>query len=161
VTSTGTIGGSSGPPRFGNRRPDLRYARRSSVYVILRSAAGLVAAVRTPKGLFLPGGGVEEAERPQDAAAREVMEECGLAVSVTSEVGSADEYVVPPSGVPIVKASRFFRVVLESGSQERGEGEPDHELVWLTQQEAERDLTYGSHRWAVWGEHERHRDDFR
>ena len=115
--------------------------------MILRDARGSIAAVRTPAGLFLPGGGVDEAERHHDAAARETMEECGLVVTVGAEVGVAHEYVVPLSGPPIVKVSRFFRAAIETGP--RRPGEPDHELVWLTQSEAERALTHGSQRWAV------------
>ena len=41
-----------------------------------------MAVVRTPDGLFLPGGGCEPRESEQGTVIREVMEECGLGVRV-------------------------------------------------------------------------------
>jgi 8-oxo-dGTP diphosphatase len=133
---------------FGDRRANRIYDPRPSAYVVVEEGDGAIAVVRTPKGLFLPGGGLVDGEGPEAAAVRECAEECGLVVSISSRIGVADEYVHSESeGRYWCKESHFFR-----GAVERGGGggcEPDHELVWLGRAEATRSLTHDSHRWAV------------
>ncbi len=135
-------------PRFGAVDPDVYYTTRPSAYVVIRDATQRVAAVRAPQGLFLPGGGIEPGETPHDAALRETMEETGLMVEISSTLGVATEFVWAKEDTPTgwVKPSTFFRAfVIEAGSS----SEPDHDLVWVTQGEAEAGLNHESHVWAV------------
>jgi 8-oxo-dGTP diphosphatase len=106
-----------------------------------------VAVVRTPLGVYLPGGGVRAGESPREAAEREAREECGLIVRASAEIGVADQYVFSErEQTAFVKHSRFFRAH-QLGSVERGES--DHSLLWLAVNAAREALTHGSHRWAV------------
>lgn len=76
-------------PVFGERIPGRNYVRRPSAYAILRDAEGNVAVVRTPRGCYLPGGGMEKDETPRQTVEREAREECGFLLRVQSHLGRA------------------------------------------------------------------------
>ena len=134
-------------PQFGTRSSNQEYVLRRSAYVVLRNHDGFIAVVSTPMGVFLPGGGQHVGESPERAAVREAAEECGLQAKLETCVGVADEFVHAKSeGTYFVKRSTFYRacvVGLATAS------EPDHELVWLSTEEAEQKLSHGNHRWAI------------
>lgn len=69
-----------------------------SVSIALRDAGGRVLLARHSEGgvWLLPGGAIEPAETPADAAVREMFEETGLLVRLTGLVGvfGGPEYVV-------------------------------------------------------------------
>ena len=64
-------------PGFGVAAPGAECPLRPGGYAAAVSAAGEVAAVVTPRGLMLPGGGQQDGKAPGEAAVREVEEECG------------------------------------------------------------------------------------
>jgi ADP-ribose pyrophosphatase YjhB (NUDIX family) len=82
-----------GIPEFGTAASGVAGVLRPGGYAVIFSAAGEVAAVSTPSGLALPGGGQEDGEPPDTAAIREVEEECGLRVALGRRIGVADELV--------------------------------------------------------------------
>src|SRR3954468_20408161 len=69
-------------PVFGEPSVEVAATVRPSAYGIINGARGRVAVVRTPLGLFLPGGGSDENEVPEATVVRETREECGLEVRV-------------------------------------------------------------------------------
>ena len=120
---------------------------RPGGYAVIFSDRGEVAVVSTPLGVVLPGGGQNGDESPEDAAVREVEEECGLRITLGPRVGVADELVfAADEQTHYRKRCTFFlaRVIGRSGP-----GEPDHELVWLAPQDAVGMVLHGSQRWAV------------
>jgi 8-oxo-dGTP diphosphatase len=134
-------------PEFGIVALGASFVLRPGGYALLFNAAGEVATVSTPLGLALPGGGQEEGESPEDAAIREVQEECGLQIALGRRLGVADELVFAADERKYYrKRCTFFlgKVVVRSG-----EGESDHELVWLSPQDAVAQLLHESQRWAV------------
>src|SRR5688572_20136193 len=78
-------------PEFGTAEPRGDYVLRHGAYGIIRGEAGRIAIVRTPGGIFLPGGGQDPGESLEQALVREVLEECGFHVRVGAFVGAADE----------------------------------------------------------------------
>jgi 8-oxo-dGTP diphosphatase len=134
-------------PEFGPAEAGVEYVLRPGGYAVIRNAAGAVAAVATPSGLALPGGGQDDGETPQEATIREVEEECGLRVVVGRLIGTADELVfAADEGSHYRKRCSFFLAEVVGVT---GAGEPDHELVWMSPEDAVMLLRHGSQRWAV------------
>ncbi|MEO8649274.1 MAG: NUDIX domain-containing protein [Acidobacteriota bacterium] len=134
-------------PEFGILKDGVDYELRPGGYVVLRNADGWIAVVQTPKGYFLPGGGQDAGESAESAAIREAAEECGLVVTTTEFIGIADELVWSAlEGKHFRKRCSFFSGMFV------GDCEPvevDHELVWLSDQDARTFLTHQSQLWAI------------
>ena len=80
-------------PEFGTPDPEANYVLRPGGYAVVFGPGGEVAAVWTPQGVVLPGGGQEDGESPEDAAVGEAAEECGLQVTLGVRIGAPDELV--------------------------------------------------------------------
>ncbi len=130
-----------GPP------PDPSVVVRPSAYAIVLDARGRIAAVRAPDGVFLPGGGIEGDETPDQAVVREAREECGLRVRLGRWEARAIQLTRgAPGAIRYEKRSTFRDATVEPGEPEASE--PDHELVWIEAGQASV-LTDASQRWAV------------
>lgn len=138
----------SAEPVFGERLRGRLVIPRPSAYALVRNEHREFAIVRTRRGLFLPGGGIEEEERPEEAAARETWEECGLLVLPRRELGRAVQLVhARAKALTFEKTSSFWWAELV---RERvAEPEPGHELVWLLAVEARDGMFHESHAWAL------------
>ncbi|GEM_PF-5277351 len=66
---------------FGEKLKNTTYFERKAVYGIVFDE-GKIAAVKTPKGYFLPGGGIERNENHTQCLEREFMEETGYEIEV-------------------------------------------------------------------------------
>jgi 8-oxo-dGTP pyrophosphatase MutT (NUDIX family) len=120
---------------------------RPGGYVVLFDDGGAVAVVSTPSGLALPGGGQDKGEEPEDAAVREVEEECGLRITLCRRIGIADELVfAADERIHYRKRCTFF---VAKAIGRTGAGESDHRLVWLSPTDAVAKLLHQSQRWAV------------
>jgi 8-oxo-dGTP diphosphatase len=134
-------------PVFGHRVEGCLYIVRPSAYSLVQNVGGEVAVVRTPRGIFLPGGGIEVGESPEQAIEREAVEECGLILLAARLIGTAVEIVHSVAeNACFEKRSTFFEARLHGLTPAQ---ELDHELVWLQPDEAIEWLSYESHRWAV------------
>ncbi|HEX6731928.1 MAG TPA: NUDIX domain-containing protein [Pyrinomonadaceae bacterium] len=132
---------------FGRLVPDANYVLRPGGYVVITNSQGQIAVVSTPQGFFLPGGGQECGESPAEAAVRETLEECGLRVYIKGELGAADELVFSAQeGKHLRKRCVFFIAEL-IGREERRE--TDHDLVWMSSEDAISQLHHQSQTWAV------------
>lgn len=135
-------------PRFGSLLPGLPLVVRPSVYGLIANSEQRVAVVREPDGVFLPGGGIDEGESPEDALVREAAEECGWLVRIGALRDRAVQLALAGDGSAFYeKRSEFYEI-----SVERESGEPmeaNHETLWVTGAEARTLLTHESHAWAV------------
>ena len=134
-------------PVFGTRVDGQAYIVRPSAYALVRNSAGELAVVLTPNGYFLPGGGVDAGETPEQAAVRETREECGLVVAPRRLLGKAVQIVYSLEEKKYFDKLCDFVEAAVMGTAERIEH--DHELIWMAPKEAERTLSHESHRWAV------------
>ncbi len=137
-------------PEFGAKEPGRVYVPRPGAYGLVYDRQGRIAVMETPRGGFLPGGGIEEGESPEEALVREVREECGLGVTVGERLGEAAEYRCTEGHAYAIRKDCIFFVA--AFSDESGQGaatETDHTLLWLTPSEAEKRLAHGSQKWIV------------
>jgi 8-oxo-dGTP diphosphatase len=135
-------------PIFGQRAPDVEYRLRPGAYAFIERAAGELALVRTPEGVFLPGGGIEAGETPDSALLREALEECGFVIQVGAPVAHAVQFVL--SRVErghLEKRCIFMDAQLVSALA--APTERDHELIWESHEAAAELLAHTSQRWAV------------
>jgi 8-oxo-dGTP diphosphatase len=134
-------------PTFGHRIADVEYIPRPGGYAVVTNELGHLALVRTPKGVFLPGGAVEAGETSEEAAIRETMEETGLDIRIRRYLGRADELVYKRSVAAYYrKECDFYAGAVISTV---GTGEADHVLEWVSPDAAIEVLTHDSQRWAV------------
>src|SRR5215468_4408313 len=82
---------------FGTQVDGHTYHARRAVYAVIRDSKGRVAAVRSRGNLFLPGGGIEGGETPEQALMREVEEECAQRLHIAGKIGEALQYFYAPS----------------------------------------------------------------
>lgn len=135
-------------PSFGPRHAGSDLVVRPSAYGIIQDARGRIAVVRTRQGTFLPGGGIDPGETPEEAARREFLEECGLVVRTGEWSARAVQFDHSLARRTRYEKRSFFFECFTDGPG-AGEGEPDHELRWVDAGVAASILTHGSHRWAV------------
>jgi 8-oxo-dGTP diphosphatase len=133
---------------FGEPLPGRTVIPRPSAYALVKNEHEEFAIVRTRRGLFLPGGGIERGETAETAVVRETKEECGLLVRPVREVARAIQLVHPrQSLVTFEKTSAFWWAELV---RERiAEPEPGNELVWLLAVEAQDRMFHESQSWAL------------
>lgn len=135
-------------PVFGHLPVGALAVVRPSAYGLVADDAGRLAVVRTPQGLFLPGGGIEPGETPQDTVVREVREECGLDVRLGSWSLRAVDFVYSTTEqTHFEKHSTFVDISAHTSSAAAGEA--DHELVWFAPPQAIAQLSHPSHQWAA------------
>lgn len=135
-------------PIFGEPSPDVAGTIRPSAYGIVADSARRLAVVRTPLGLFLPGGGSDVGETPEATVVRETREETGLAVRVGTWRRAAIEH-----GFSVTEKQQFEkRCTFRDATVLHVSGAPtelDHALEWVSAGDAATLLTPPSHRWAI------------
>ena len=134
-------------PVFGSRVDGCPYIVRPSAYALVRDATSAVAVVHTPSGVYLPGGGIEGEERPDQTVVREAQEECGLVLRPGPTVGRAVQIAYSVSEQTCFEKHCVFLTADVVGTTTAMEA--DHTLAWLMPGEALASLTHESHRWAL------------
>src|SRR3954454_19519265 len=134
-------------PVFGVRIGGEAWGVRPSAYGVVEDDHGRLAMVRTPEGVFLPGGGQEAGETPEKAIEREVMEECGLGVQLGLWTTRAGQFIYSKEErAHFEKLSTFIAAVVEGPAGIPTE--KDHELVWADPVTAAQLLSHESDRSA-------------
>jgi 8-oxo-dGTP diphosphatase len=134
--------------QFGIRLPNVEYAERPGAYAIIRNSAREIAIIRTPRGYFLPGGGVDPGEDMVAALRREVYEETGLGIEIDREIGTAAQYLSSArEGIYYKKVGHFYLAAFAERLSETYEAE--HELLWMAYDKAANSLNHEFQRWAI------------
>jgi 8-oxo-dGTP diphosphatase len=130
---------------FGTRIANILYVERPGVYAIIRNG-GDIAVVRTEKGYFLPGGGVDSGEEFESALKREIVEEIGYHSEIGEKIGTAAQYIMAASEKRhYKKIGHFYLATLGVKISDITE----HELVWLSPDESFEMLARQYQVWAV------------
>jgi 8-oxo-dGTP diphosphatase len=135
-------------PRFGRPPTGTNAVVRPSAYGVIIDDAARLAVVRTPHGLFLPGGGIDPGESPRETVIREVREECGLDVQLGSWTVRAIDFVYSTEEQTHFEKHSTFIDARSSGAPIAAH-ESDHALEWVDAFVAIASLSHASHRWAV------------
>lgn len=131
---------------FGNRIVGFKYKDREAVYGLLLKNEK-VAIVETPKGFFLPGGGVEENETHEECLIREMKEEIGIEVKLNEYTGKSVLYYMSPENKICYNLYGSFYTVDEAKRVVKSED--DHKLVWMDLNEAISKLKLIYQVWAI------------
>ena len=135
-------------PTFGVRPQVEARVIRPSAYALITDDQTRLAVVRTREGVFLPGGGIEKGEIPEEAIKRETLEECGLVIRAGAWSVRAVQFVYSGRERTYFEKRSIFinSTIIEYASNGL---EAEHELVWVDFATATRILSHESHRWAV------------
>lgn len=145
---------------FGERLEGIDYEPRPGAYGIgfrkvKQSVEGRVVdevlqlgLVHTPRGRFLPGGGIEGGESHEEAIKREFIEEIGRDVKVLSFVTQANQAGLTPRTQRYVVLQGYFYLVEILGPKGQ-QVEEDHELRWIDLDEALTSLRLMNQSYAV------------
>jgi len=135
-------------PIFGERDHSVQYTVRPSAYCLIEDASGRLALVRTPQGIYLPGGGIEAGETPAQAVVRESLEECGFIVRAGSWELHAVQFCYSEAEKKYFeKRCTFVDAIVESAAPSGTE--PGHELLWVAPAAALDLMLHECHGWAI------------
>ena len=133
---------------LGDRLPGIDYRLRPGAYAVVRNDTQDVGLIRSGRLFFLPGGGSDHGETPEQTVVRETLEECGHAITILRHLGVVTEFFQSrEDDLHYEVRGDYFEGRLGSKL-----GEPieiDHELVWMPVSEAIETLHRPGHRWAV------------
>jgi 8-oxo-dGTP diphosphatase len=136
-------------PEFGNRVAGQTYKVRPGAYGIITNEVKQLATIRPlTGGYFLPGGGIEAGENPEDALTREILEECGWTVRLIERVGEAVQYLFAAGEGHLAVRATFYRAAVVNVLRPSAEGSVD-QIVWLDLSAAMHQLRRQSDTWAV------------
>lgn len=127
-------------------RENAVYTDREGAYLIPLSG-NRVGVVRTPKGYFLLGGGLEDGETHAACIGRECMEEAGYTVCVGERICSAETYCRHPViGYFHPVQTYYTGRLLEKTSEP---AERDHEFLWIDYRELKGRMFAEMQNWAL------------
>lgn len=130
---------------FGEKK-DASYLDRKGAYLI-PIKDGKVAVVKTPKGYFLLGGGIDEGECDEQALVRECLEEIGYTIRIEKRLCSAETYTIHSSLGYFHPIQVYYLGELVERIQTPVES--DHELVWLEHEVARDQMFAKMQGWAI------------
>ncbi len=136
------------PAVFGEIIDGQEYKDREAVYGLLHDDKGRLGIIKTPRGYFLPGGGVENDESHEECVIREFVEETGLSIDVGDYVGCGILYGLTPRTKRYLRMIGHFYKVKMTGEQGL-KVEDDHELVWHDVNEAKEMMKLENQAWAI------------
>lgn len=130
---------------FGTFDPNVAYTERIAAYVVIRSPDGSIASVKGRTAYFLPGGGRECDETPEETVHREVREELGRTIRLTDLIGEAIQYFFASSDNCHYKMHAMFFTAEFTDYEGIGEDT----LFWLSLPLQASTFFHDSHAWAA------------
>lgn len=130
---------------FGNKE-NVEYFDREGAYII-PYCNNQVGVVKTKKGYFFIGGGLENGESHMDCLERECIEEVGCAPRVEGKLCSAESYIKHPTiGYFRPIQTYYVGTLLDRGSAPT---ETDHVLCWIEYDQLKGKMFSEMQNWAL------------
>lgn len=130
---------------FGTRE-DFEYLDREGAYIIPVDG-DKIGVVKTPKGYFFLGGGLEKGEDHAECIERECLEEAGYTVSIKQKICSAEAYVKHSEIGYFHPIQTYYAGELLERVSEPTEG--DHALCWVEYEELKGKMFVKMQSWAL------------
>lgn len=127
-------------------KENVNYIDRVGVYLV-PIKEGKIGVVKTSKGYFLLGGGLDNGESHEECIKRECVEEVGYTVSVGNKVCSAEMYCEHPTIGYFHQIQTYY--VGELLKQIAIPVEEDHEFVWVEFNELVNNMYLEMQSWAL------------
>lgn len=124
----------------------VKYFDREGAYII-PIKDGKIGVVKTPKGYFLLGGGIDKGESHEHALKRECLEEIGYTVSVTQKLCSAETYTTHSTIGYFHPIQTYYLGELIEKVQEPVEC--DHEFLWIEYEQLRGKMFSKMQNWAI------------
>jgi len=122
---------------FSTNQPEKNkeYVKRPGAYGIIKNVDDLIAIIKTKTGFFLPGGGIENEESPEECLKRECLEEIGATISVLNNFACGNYHFYSTTlNINIESVGYFFTCKIDKFLETKTE--IDHKLVWIKPEEA-------------------------
>ncbi len=132
---------------FGKKTEGVECKKRLGVYAVIFEE-DKIAIIRTPKGYFLPGGGVNEHEEIEEALRREVIEELGWEIRIKKYIGEAKQFFSTGTNEKTYHESTGHFYIAGKTAETSEPVEADHRLIWMTIEDAVKNLYF---EYQVWG----------
>lgn len=133
---------------FGTRDPKQSYQERPGAYTIIYNNSGQIAVAHVDPFFWLPGGGIDPGETPEECLHRELREEFGWQIQILAPIGRAAQYCFSLDMQRHLYKDGYFYL-----AQKIGEGldkiEHDHHPLWLSPAEAMEKVPHESYAWAI------------
>lgn len=135
--------------KFGEKAEGIDYRLRKGAYAVIFNAAKDKAAIvkTSNERYFLPGGGIEKQELPEECLQRELLEETGHEIKIGSFIGNAMRFFHSAQNGPILSDGYFY--LAELGPKVQEPTEADHFLTWVPVEQLQELLVHEHHYWAV------------
>lgn len=137
---------------FGNKAPVPYYDRKGAYLIPVKD--NKIAVVKTPKGLFFLGGGLENSETDEACIRRECLEEAGITVTIGEKICSAETFTTHPRLGPFHPIQTYYAG--EIIKQVQLPLEKDHILLICSFRELDGKLFSEMQNWALrefWKKH--------
>lgn len=137
---------------FGEKAPVPYYDRKGAYLIPVKD--NKIAVIKTPKGLFFLGGGIENGETDEACIRRECLEESGVEVTIGEKICSAETFTTHPRLGPFHPIQTYYAG--EILKQVQLPLEKDHTLLFGSFQELDGKLFAKMQNWALqefWKKH--------
>jgi len=130
---------------FGEKE-NVSYVDREGAYLIpIRGRT--IGVVKTEKGYFLLGGGLDHGESPEQAIMRECLEETGYTVKIKRKLCTAETYTTHPKLGYFHPIQTYYVGDLTEKVSEPTES--NHELLWIDYEDAIEKMFAEMQSWAI------------
>ena len=130
---------------FGVKENEKYYDREGAYVIPIKD--NKVCIVKTPKGYFLIGGGMDEGENETDCIARECLEETGCNIVIKEKIASAETYCQHSKLKYFHPIQHYY--IGELSAKIKEPLESDHKLEWIDIEETKGKMFTPMQEWAI------------